>query len=50
MFLFFPRYYRASSLNELDQVVDFGLFKLVYARKFDHRGVLICRVYQLEVY
>lgn len=50
MLLHFPRYYRASSLNELDQVVDFGLFKLIYARKFRHNGGLMCRVFQLEVY
>jgi len=50
MLLHFPRYYRASALNELDQVIDFGLFKLVYARKFYPNGGLMCRVFQAEVY
>ena len=48
--MMWPRYYRASSLNELDQVVSFGRFKFVYARKFYPKGGLMCRVFQIEVY
>ena len=44
------RWLVAENAYEQDYFLMLGKVHLVYARKHDHLGHLICRVFQIEVY